>query len=590
MALRRITVGHRALHRISGRLLALFSLSACVGLQTATQHFANLCEHDPALGPHLYGEFYAPWRFFQWTYRWAAGPFKPFFEEAQALGCLAFVVTFAVGLAFWQGPRITDKLHGSARWANLRDMYLAGLLGQNPQDSVVVGGIRGLPFGTWFLRHSGMENVLCYGPPRSGKGAGLVVPTLLTWGHSVFVTDLRGELFQLTSGYRYRTGQRVYRYAPGEPNSVSWNPLSEIRLNSEHTVADVQLVATLLVDPDGKGLQDHWQKTAQSLLVGLILYALLEDDRHPTLRRIDALLSDPEYSSNELWVTMTNSDHPLIAASGRDMLDRPPQEAGSVLSTAKSYLALYRDPVVAQNTTRSDFRLRDLMHHAKPHSLYLVTQPADKDRLRPLVRLMVSMAVRTLATDVGIQGGKPEANYRHRLLLMLDEFPALGSLPVLTESLAFLGGYGIKSYLICQDTVQLRSVYGPDETITAACHVQVAFPPNRTQTAQHLSELLGKTTVRYRAPSKNAQGSRTFTTHWAGRALLTPDECHSLPGPRKRRSGQITRAGHMLTIVAGHPPVYGLQPLYFKHRSLRIRAALPPLASPDSTRPCPSNL
>src|SRR4029077_595147 len=51
-----------------------------------------------------------------------------------------------------------------------------------------------------YLRHAGPEHVLCYAPTRSGKGVGLILPTLLSWQQSVFVTDLKGELYELTPG------------------------------------------------------------------------------------------------------------------------------------------------------------------------------------------------------------------------------------------------------------------------------------------------------------------------------------------------------------------------------------------------------
>lgn len=575
MGVFKLDVGAR--DHLRGRLwttLLIALLAILIGLQVATQHVGSELGYPYALGPRTSHDLFPPWAILQWAVQWGWTMEDLLWDGAQ-LGLVVTCVAFSMGVVLWPYRTQTDQLHGSARWANVWDLLRSGLLAQDPKDSVVVGAYRN-PLGlVQTLRHSGMENVLCYGPPRSGKGAGLVVPTLLSWEHSVFVTDLRGELYQLTSGLRHALGQRVYRFAPGETDSACWNPLDEIRLNSAHTVGDIQTIATLLVDPDGKGLEDHWQKTAQSLLVGLIFYAIHEDDHHPTLQHIDALLSEPGESSQQLWQTMASSKHVLIAACGRDMLDRPPQEAGSVLSTAKSYLALYRDPTVAHNTRHCEFRLRDLMHHAKSHTVYLVTQPADKDRLRPLVRLMLSMAVRTLAADVAFEAGQPAQHYRHRLLLMLDEFPALGKLPILAESLAFLGGYGIKAYLICQDTVQLQATYGPQETITAACHVQIAFPPNRPQTAEYLSSLLGTTTVRYRSPNRGGRHGTSYATHWTQRALLTPDECRSLPGPRKAPGGRITRPGHLLVIMAGCRPIYGIQPLYFRDRALRERAAYP---------------
>ena len=126
---------------------------------------------------------------------------------------------------------------------------------------------------------------------------------------------------------------------------------------------------------------------------------------------VDAILSDPERDIGELWMEMATyphingQNHPVVGSTARDMLDRPGEEAGSVLSSAKSYLTLYRDPLVAKNISRSDFSIRDLMHHASPVSLYIVTQPNDKTRLRPLVRIMANMIVRKLADRLEFENG-----------------------------------------------------------------------------------------------------------------------------------------------------------------------------------------
>ena len=355
----------------------------------------------------------------------------------------------------------------------------------------------------------------------------------------------------------------------------------------------MQNLATLIVDPDGKGLESHWQKTSQALLVGVILHALYKarnDGAPATLPSVDAMLADPNRAIAELWMEMTQyghvngENHPVVGASARDMMDRPDEEAGSVLSTAKSYLALYRDPIVARNVGKSEFKISDLMHNDNPVSLYIITQPNDKSRLRPLVRVMVNMIVRLLADKMDFKDGRPVAHYKHRLLLMLDEFPSLGKLDIMQESLAFIGGYGIKAYLICQDINQLKSRetgYGHDEAITSNCHIQNAFPPARVETAEHLSKLTGQTTVAKEQITTSGRrtsallGQVSRTIQEVQRPLLTPDECLRMPGPVKTDSGEIASAGDMVVYVVGYPAIYGKQPLYFKDPVFQARAAIP---------------
>ncbi len=585
------------------------------GLQSSTQYFANEFGYQIQLGTH-YQHIYAPWRILLWTYHWW-GPLQLSLMRAAAVG-ITVTATGLLGLMVVKmvaanSAKTNPYLHGSARWANQHDIERAGLLPRPitvwqqltgkkklASDGVYVGAWLDKKGVTRYLRHNGAEHVLCYAPTRSGKGVGLVIPTLLSWEHSAVITDLKGELWALTSGWRQKyAGNKVLRFEPAAVSGgVYWNALDEIRLKTEYEVGDVQNLATLLVDPDGKGLITHWQKTAQALLVGVILHVLYkaqQEGTDATLPAVDAILSNPDRDIAELWMEMVTyehvnaKNHPTVASAARDMLDRPEEEAGSVLSTAKSYLALYRDPVVRRNVSKSEFRIKDLMNYDQPVSLYIVTHPNDKARLRPLVRILINMIIRLLADKMEFINGQPKVHYQHRLLMMLDEFPSLGKLEILQEALAFIAGYGIKCYLICQDINQLKSReagYGHDESITSNCHVQSAFPPNRIETAEHLSKLTGQTTVAKEQITTSGRrtsallGQVSRTIQEVQRPLLTTDECLRIPGPLKNAEGLIEKAGDMVVYVAGSPAIYGIQPLFFKDPIFKARAAVPaPLQS-----------
>lgn len=598
-------------------VLAVLSIGS--GLQAATQFFASDFKYQAALGEH-FDHVYPPWKIIQWADKWYS-QYPDTFMRAGSVGILVagvgLIGLIVAKMVLANSSKANEYLHGSARWANIKDIQAAGLIPKARTFWQYISGKEsaasaGVYVGAWldkngkqhYLRHNGPEHVLCYAPTRSGKGVGLVVPTLLSWGHSAVITDLKGELWALTSGWRQKYAKnKVLRFEPAIANgSVCWNPLDEIRVCTENEVGDVQNLATLLVDPDGKGLESHWQKTGQALLVGVILHALYKakaDGTTASLPSVDAMLSDPNRDIAELWMDMTTyghvdgQNHPVIGSAARDMLDRPDEEAGSVLSTAKSYLALYRDPIVARNISKSEFSIRDLMHHDNPVSLYIVTQPNDKARLRPLVRVMVNMVVRLLTDKMDFENGRPVARYKHRLLMMLDEFPSLGKLEIMQESLAFVAGYGIKCYLICQDINQLKSRetgYGTDESITSNCHVQNAYPPNRIETAEHLSKLTGQTTVAKEQITTSGRrtsallGQVSRTIQEVQRPLLTPDECLRMPGPVKTDNGDIAEAGDMVVYVAGYPAIYGKQPLYFKDKTFQARASIPAPKNSDKIR------
>ncbi|HGY1948840.1 TPA: type IV secretory system conjugative DNA transfer family protein [Escherichia coli] len=594
----------------------LAGLSLGAGFQASTQFFAHTYQYQEGLGWN-FNHVYAPWAILQWAGKWYA-QYPDDFMRAGSIGMVVSTVGLlgvtVTKMVTANTGKANEYLHGSARWADKKDIQAAGLLprprtalevitGKHPLTSsgVYVGGWEDKEGNFHYLRHSGPEHVLTYAPTRSGKGVGLVVPTMLSWAASAVITDLKGELWALTAGWRQKHARnKVLRFEPAAASGCAcWNPLDEIRVGTEFEVGDVQNLATLIVDPDGKGLESHWQKTAQALLVGVILHAVYKarnEGTPATLPSVDAMLADPNRDVGELWMEMTTyghtdgQNHPAVGSAARDMMDRPEEEAGSVLSTAKSYLALYRDPVVARNVSKSEFRIKDLMHHDDPVSLYIVTQPNDKARLRPLVRVMVNMIVRLLADKMDFEDGRPVAHYKHRLLMMLDEFPSLGKLEILQESLAFVAGYGIKCYLICQDINQLKSRetgYGHDETITSNCHVQNAYPPNRVETAEHLSKLTGTTTVVKEQITTSGRrtavlmGNVSRTFQEVQRPLLTPDECLRMPGPKKNADGNIEQAGDMVVYVAGYPAIYGKQPLYFKDPVFQARAAVPAPKSSD---------
>jgi type IV secretion system protein VirD4 len=186
-----------------------------------------------------------------------------------------------------------------------------------------------------------------------------------------------------------------------------------------------------------------------------------------------------------------------------------------------------------------------------------------------------------LRPDIAYEDGRPLMPHKHRLLMMLDEFPSYGKLEVFQEALAYIAGYGIKAYLICQDIAQLWGAYGRDESIISNCHIRVAYAPNKVETAEWLSKMVGTATIvkeditasgeRHSAVLPNI--SKTF--HQIGRPLMTPDEIMRLKSPVKDAEGRIVEPGDMLIFVSGHAPIQGTQSLYFRDSVFAERVRLP---------------
>ncbi|MCZ8172539.1 MAG: conjugal transfer protein TraG, partial [Brevundimonas sp.] len=463
------------------------------------------------------------------------------------------------------------ETYGSARWAETEEVKGAGLLGP---DGVVLGR-----YDSHYLRHDGPEHVLCFAPTRSGKGVGLVVPSLLTWPGSAIVHDIKGENWQLTAGFRAQHG-RVLLFDPTNAKSSAYNPLLEVR-RGEWEVRDVQNIADILVDPEGSlEKRNHWEKTSHALLVGAILHVLYaEADK--TLAGVAAFLSDPKRPiESTLAAMMTTAHlgeagpHPVIASAARELLNKSDNERSGVLSTAMSFLGLYRDPVVAEVTRRCDWRIGDVVGGRHPTTLYLVVPPSDINRTKPLIRLILNQVGRRLTEDLQAKAG------RHRLLLMLDEFPALGRLDFFESALAFMAGYGLKSFLIAQSLNQIEKAYGANNSILDNCHVRVSFATNDERTAKRVSDALGTATEM--KAMKNYAGHRL--SPWLGhlmvsrsetaRPLLTPGEVMQLPPSDE------------IVMVAGTPPIRAKKARYYEDARFKERILPPPsLAISKQVRP-----
>jgi type IV secretion system protein VirD4 len=580
----------------------------------ATEHVARAFGYQPSLGKPLFEHIYSPFQFIAWAVR---------FDHPSRFGLVVHhvflrayeIVLFGTGIgvfiAAWMAARRIRRLqrhtdlHGSAHWASLEEIRATGLLGRD----------RGVYVGAWrepqstrtkYLRDPSSTHCLAFMPTGSGKTVGLVIPTLLSWERSAIVHDVKGEIWSRTAGWRAASaergglGQRVYRFEPTATggSSVRLNPFDRIRIGTAYEVQDIQNIVELVADEGEKpvrGDNRFWVEMAKRLLLGLSLHVKHDDDPgNDSLPGVAATLSDPRFddldklfdylrdyahdpSYSRGWVDaegQATATHPLVAQVATQMLAMEGRVKANIVAETQSFLTLYSDPVIAANISSSDFDLREL--HDGRISLYLVVQPAHKKRLRTLTRLILTQTMLALM-DTHEHVSEP------RVLVMLEEVAEIGALDVVATALGLGRGYGLKLYLIAQDLSQLETAWGTkSKTLVANCAIRIASAANDVATAELLSKMCGTMTVRHTV--RNYSGSRlsallphTMTTeHDTQRPLLTPDEVMRLPGPRKTDTGEIVEPGNLLVFASGQPPIYGVQPLYFRDRTFTQRAAIPP--------------
>lgn len=600
-------------------LVGLFLASLLLGSVIATQLIASQLGYPDELYWSIYdaGEYkiYNPIAWIFWWQSFGNDANDWFFNR---YGFNAFSITvllFTIMILFyrmWLLPKITDS-HGSAHFATMQEIENTKEIdppGLTAGKGVFLGV---MPDGT-YLRDDTKTHVLVCAPTRSGKGVGIIIPTLLTWEESVVVTDIKGENWALTSAWRKeKLGNKVLKFEPTSDFSSKYNPFDEIRIRTKYEVRDIQNIVKILVDPTGKGSegnQAHWINNAGALLTAVILHlkyikehanmydvlqflygersaekdAGLDDDASDydeddfdsdeadedeeeeapmilTLQeRMEQLIvnefeHDPTGKVFREIYGVESKMHPMVRQYFQSMVDKPDKEFGSILSTLDTVLNTYRDPIIAENMSHSDFRMTDMMENDSAVSLYLVFPPSDIDRVKPLFRVIVEMLYRKNTEPMEFKDGQ-KVDKKHRMLMLLDEFPALGKLETFETAMAYIAGYGIKAMIITQDINQIEKLYSTSNSIVSNCQVQVYHTPTDNKTPEFISKKMGNKTIQVKSTSVNGSlvniGGRSYTLSETARPLMTADEVNTMDKKKE------------LIFVSGVPPILADKIRYYE--------------------------
>ncbi len=480
-----------------------------LGMAVATQHLAATFNY-----PHEFGRgwfdagprrIYAPWQIVRWEEAYGAR-YRAAFGYSEALGFAVglFPIMILVGLSRRQTP--TVKPFGAEAWGTLDDAKRAELVDPKQQPR---GRVLGM-FEGQRLTYRGVEHSLVVGASRSGKGVGHVVPTALSWEGSLFAYDRKGEIWHITADHRKRFSHVIY-FSPTDRNTARWNPLFEVR-KGPMEIADIQNIVGVMVDPLGAKAGDlnFWDLSASQFFVGLILHILYtaadEDKNLAHVRQlliniaptIDAMMHTKHYLEDTPGGTVGEDGkpeqravtHPEVLLGATALMSMDVKVRSSVLGTAQAALTLFADPLVAHATSWSDFAIGDLVCTEHPVSFYLITPQAHADRLAFLVRVMLRQTINSLMEDIDFDSrGRAK---RHRLLLMLDEFPKLGGLPFLENALGEMAGYGITCQLFCQSFNDVFGKYGVHTSIFDNMHITVCFATSEPKSIRSIIERAGK--------------------------------------------------------------------------------------------------
>ena len=470
------------------------------------------------------------------------------------------VITGGVAFALVTSPLLVllipskRSLFGDARFAKPSEIRKSGLLGEK---GLIVGKYAGR-----YLMFAGQQHVIMSAPTRSGKGVGVVIPNLLNWPDSVVVLDIKQENWNITSGYRRKYGQACYLFNPAATDyrTHRYNPLHYINSDPNFRIDDVQKIANMLF-PDQAGTDVIWTATPRSFFLGVVLYLIETPGKLVTLGQVlrESLANG---DGSVYFATLINaraaSDNPLSPACCRALnsyisISSENTRAG-VITSFRSRLELWMNPLVDAATSANDFDLRDI--RKKRMSIYLGVTPDNLERLAPLMNLLFQQLIDLNTRELPNQNKA----LKYPCLLLMDEFTAIGKMGILSKGISYIAGYGLRMMPIIQSPSQLMEVYGKDaaQTFTTNHALQIVFPPkaSETQTAKDISEWLGYQTVKGVSESKGkelfSKRSRSENFSDQRRALMLPQEITGLGQDKE------------LVILENVPPILAKKIVYHK--------------------------
>jgi len=596
--------------RLAGSLVVfcLVALGCCAAV---TQYVAAHFDYATALGPEWGHHVYPPLNWLAWNIKFhSADP--PFWTAIDiAFAAVLAVAGLVSGIWVSTGTRrlvAGEGIHGTARFlSTLAEARAAGVAPPDkPGDragfsshALYLATVTDGQGRTFYLRQDGNEHLAVIAPTRVGKGIGPVLMNALSWPDAWIAYDPKGELYQFSGGYRATLGP-VWRWDPvgHGPGYARYNMLDSVRLRTIHEVGDTMDIATLLIDPSSKGDWDHWQSTAFALLTAVILYVLYENyakGRRAALADVLAALSEQDtlyrrmvenqFGEPKLDGGFTGGRHEGIGRPADQQANRDPRERNGVHSTAVKSLVLFSDPLIAANTASSSFRIEDIWNGPLPGSLYITVGPSEELKLQPLLRMMLTLLLRAAQRPrLENENGQPKRPWRHRTLMMLDEFASLGRIKEIPLALSRIAGYGVQLALIIQDMSQIfdDEAYGRNETITGNVRTKIVYSPNEIATAEWLSRQCGQATIIKMDRSLSGGRFASVLNHVSEnyreteRPLITAEETMRLRPPEKDVEGRVRAGGEVILLRTGHQPFLATQLMYFLDSVFLERARLPP--------------
>ena len=567
-----------------------------IGIFLSTQKFAEMMGYNPRycqepiyILKHGIGKYPVGYPIFNpivILVTMFTNPFDPLVQDSIGQAAIPGIICAIISIFTWalisiirtSGLNKNDKAQASSRWGNKKDLKKFGLtekkgvvLAQQweAKTEAIINkkGNFGLKIHKTspLICHSGTNHTMMIAPTRAGKGTGSIIQTCVTYEESMIIFDPKGELYNMTAGYRSKFSH-VIKFSPVQMETACFNPLEEIELN-ENAFRDVGTILQNIFQQSDKADSNaaFFDNNARDLLTGVIFHVLSavddngekkysaeertiagvlrifaraangqNEDGEP-LPAGEALL-DEMIASRHLDDKGNESDyiHGIILDVAMSAKQQHEKVRADIMQTIQSKLNLFRDPFIRHVTSHSDFKISDFYDSKEPVTLYLTLPFGDIDRIMSVFQLIIDFILRRFSSGE-LKAGEKEKTLKHPILFLLDEFPTLGKMKFLATSMGVLAGYGLRFYIIVQTYQQIVQIYGNENAFIDNCRYIVIYAPNNIKDAEMFSKMIGKKSIT--KDNLSVSGSRfsvalnnlNTSSQEMSVDLINPDELMKMP-------------------------------------------------------------
>ena len=376
------------------------------------------------------------------------------------------------------------------------------------------------------------DSILLIGPPRSGKGAHIVINAILDAPGAVVTTSTRPDNLTATLRARQKIGPVAVfdpqHLAEGLPAGLRWSP---IRGGEDPLTAMIRatgLAAGTGLSAGGVEGGGFWEGKTRTALQAL-LHAAALDHRPPS--ELFRWTLDPSAAADAVAILTAN---PRAATGWADslqaMIDSDPRTRDSIWQGVSLALAALADPRVLDAVSpREDEDFDPEAFLRDRGTLYLLATGAGANNSAALVAAFVEDVVeaarRLAATSPGARLDPP-------LLLALDEVGNLAPLPSLPTLMAEGGGTGITTMPVLQSLAQAREKWSENAAgaIWDAAIVKIVLGgASNSKDLHDLTTLIGERDEVTDSTTVGDHGSRSAQRSIRRVPIMPPDTIRTLP-------------------------------------------------------------